>query len=74
MKSMDFGPLQPDSNSFEKEIDLGCSDSSSMEGAGNYLNTHDGVFDDLNKVEVVDIPATSGKNAMKLNTSRARKL
>ena len=73
MKSMDFGPPQPDSNSFEKEIDLD-SDSSSMEGAGNYLNTHTGVFDDLDKVEVVDLPSTPGKNAMKLNVNKARKL
>ena len=67
---MEFGQLQPDSNSFEREIDLG-SDSSSMEGAGNILNTHDGVFEDLDKVEVLKLPA--GKNGMQLNSTRIKK-
>ena len=64
---MEFGPLQPDSNSFEKEIDLG-SDSSSMEGAGNYLHTHDGVIPDLDRVNVQDLP--SGKKGMTLNSAK----
>ena len=67
---MEFGPLQPDSNSFEKEIDLG-SDTSSMEGAGIPLNTHDGSFPDLDRVEVNDLP--SGKQGMQLNSAKTHR-